>query len=332
MATRRKVQNIGIRNQSGIWKILCPKRRYRGYEGRRFKHPVNQRQAILHFTTGQIMQKQRIVPHSGALPRQGGPVDKSWGRMMGHGRITRAMSGGIQTAVGLIYPPQCLACGELVETEFALCGRCWRDTPFISGTVCDTCGVPLPGDGDGDRLSCDDCLVTARPWGRGRAALAYRGGGRGLVLALKHGDRTEIARPAAQWMARAAEPILEPDMVLAPVPLHWMRLIRRRYNQSALLSRELARITGLAHCPDLLIRRRRTPSLDRKPMAQRFATLQNAIAPHPRRLSYMAGKAVLLIDDVMTSGATLAACAEACRAAGARDVFALVLARVAKED
>lgn len=242
------------------------------------------------------------------------------------------MSGGIQTAVGLIYPPRCLGCGELVEADFALCGRCWRETPFISGAVCDACGLPLPGQEDGHGLTCDDCMATARPWSRGRSALIYSGSARRLVLALKHGDRTEISRPAARWMAAAARPILRPGMVLAPVPLHWTRLLRRRYNQSALLSRDLARLTGLAHCPDLLVRRRRTAPLDRKPAAERFRAVADAVAVHPRRRWWVKGNEVLLIDDVMTSGATLAACAEACRAAGARDVFALVLARVAKED
>jgi len=238
----------------------------------------------------------------------------------------------IQTAVELLYPPRCLGCGDMVESDFGLCGPCWRDTPFIGGTVCDACGVPLMGAPDGFRLECDDCMETPRPWSQGRAALIYKDRARQMVLALKHGDRAEIARPAGVWMARAARPFLRDGMLVAPVPLHWSRLARRRYNQSALLAQAVARETGLSLCPDLLVRPRRTPSQDGKSAPMRFAAMAGKIAPHPKRRHRMAGRAVILVDDVMTSGATLAACAQACRKGGARDIFVLTLARVAKDD
>ncbi len=219
----------------------------------------------------------------------------------------------------------------MVDSDFGLCGLCWRDTPFIGGTVCDACGVPLPGAEDGFRLECDDCMTTPRPWARGRAALIYKDRARQMVLALKHGDRPEIARPAALWMARAARPFLNDGMLIAPVPLHWSRLLKRRYNQSALLSQALSGVTGLAHCPDLLIRPKQTPAQQDKTVAKRFADLKGAIAVHPRRRHRMAARSVVLVDDVMTTGATLAACAEACQAGGAREIFVLTLARVAKD-
>ena len=137
----------------------------------------------------------------------------------------------LQAALHLVYPPQCLVCGALVTSDFGLCGSCWRDTPFISGLVCDLCGVPLPGEETGKAEHCDDCLTIARPWSRGRAALLYKDNARHMVLALKHSDRLDLVRPAATWMLRAAAPILEPGMLVAPVPLHWQRLFRRRYNQ-----------------------------------------------------------------------------------------------------
>jgi predicted amidophosphoribosyltransferase len=237
----------------------------------------------------------------------------------------------MQAALHVIYPPQCLTCDALVTTDFGLCGHCWRETPFITGLVCNQCGVPLPGDDLGQPESCDDCLTIARPWSQGRAALLYKDNARRLVLAFKHGDRLDLARPAAGWMMRAAQPMLVPGMLVAPIPLHWLRLIKRRYNQSALLSAAVAKMAGLDHCPDLLIRTRHTGSQEGRDRDSRFANMTDALAPHPRRENRIAGRHILLVDDVMTSGATFAAAAEACIAAGAIGVSVLALARVAKD-
>ncbi len=218
-----------------------------------------------------------------------------------------------------------------MATDFGLCGPCWRQTPFITGLVCDSCGVPLPGMEEGRAELCDDCLAQGRPWSQGRAAMLYKDNGRSLVLAFKHGDRLDLARPAAGWLLKAAQPMLRPGLLVAPIPLHWSRLFKRRYNQSALLSGRLARAAGLDHCPDLLIRRRPTPSQEGRDREARFANLHDAITTHPRRAARVEGREVLLVDDVMTSGATFAAAAEACIAAGATGIFVLALARVAKD-
>jgi ComF family protein len=238
---------------------------------------------------------------------------------------------GLQGALHLIYPPQCLSCDALVTTDFGLCGECWRDTPFVEGLVCDQCGVPLPGEDPGRALRCDDCLTIARPWSQGRAALLYRDNARQIVLSLKHGDRLDLARPAAAWLMRAAAPMLKPGMVVVPIPLHWIRLFKRRYNQAAVLSTALARLASLEHCPDLLVRRRSTGSQEGRDRDGRFRNMHGSIEVHERRTHQIEGRHALLVDDVMTSGATLAAAAEACIAAGAIGVSVLVLARVAKD-
>ena len=243
-------------------------------------------------------------------------------------RLGRRGFGG---AVRLLYPPQCVSCDALVDDPFGLCPACWRDTAFIGGAVCTACGAPVSTPGDEPDLLCEDCVATPRPWVNGRAALAYRDNARRIVLALKHGDRLDLARPAAHWLFRAARPILHPGMLVVPIPLHRMRLWQRRYNQAALLSAGLARLAGLEHCPDALIRARRTGSQENRSRAARFAMLAGAMSAHPGRRGLFMDREVLLVDDVMTSGATFAEAARACHAAGAKRVSVLALARVAKD-
>ena len=237
----------------------------------------------------------------------------------------------MQSAIRAIYPPQCLICETLTEAENGLCGPCWAGIAFIEGTICDTCGAPLPGDAHGAPLQCDDCLQTARPWDKGRAVFVYKDLGRQMVLALKHGDRTELAGAMGNWMATRAVPLLTPDTLIVPVPLHWSRLLRRKYNQAALLAQGLSQGLKRPVLVDGLVRTRRTPSLDGAGREARFAALADVIAPHPRRGAALAGRDILIVDDVMTSGATLAACTEAAHKAGAGLVSVVTLARVVKD-
>lgn len=238
---------------------------------------------------------------------------------------------GMQALLHLVYPPQCICCDALVTKDFAMCGPCWVSTPFISGLVCDLCGVPLPGDEVDRPVHCDDCLRVARPWSQGRAATLYRDNARDLILQLKHSDRVDLAVSAGAWLYRAAAPILQPDMLLAPIPLYWLRLLRRKYNQSALLCSALARRSGLPHCPDLLIRTRNTGSQEGRDREGRFRNMSGAIELRASHAGAVRNRHVLLIDDVMTSGATFAAATEACLSAGAKRVSVLALSRVAKE-
>ena len=238
-------------------------------------------------------------------------------------RAGRAVLTGARDA---IFPLSCLTCDARVEAP-GLCPVCWRETPFVAGAACETCGAALPGARAEPGLACDDCLAHPPPWDEGRAALTYAGRGRGLVLQLKHADRTELADAAALWLHRRARGLLAPTTLLVPVPLHRMRLLSRRYNQAALIARALAGLSGATFDPMVLTRVRRTPSQDRRSRAARFANVAGAIALR----SEVAGRHVALVDDVMTSGATMTACAEALRAGGARRITVLTLARVAKD-
>ena len=235
-----------------------------------------------------------------------------------------------QSVVRAIYPLSCVSCDALVEQSQSLCPSCWRDTGFIVGAACDTCGVPLPGVEDGTALQCDDCLTIARPWVRGRAVMTYQGVGRRLILALKHGDRTDLVPTFAGWMAKAARDLVSDDPLVVPVPLHWSRLLRRRYNQAALLAQGVGGALDLPVCVDALLRPGRTRPLDGHSRQERFAALDGAVIGNPKRRGVLEGRPVLLVDDVMTSGATLAAATEALSATGAGNVSVLTLARVAK--
>jgi predicted amidophosphoribosyltransferase len=237
----------------------------------------------------------------------------------------------MQSVLRAIYPSQCVSCGARTESDFGLCGPCWRETAFIGGLVCDTCGIPLAGQEQADAVHCDDCMLIARPWTQGRAVSVYKGSGRKIVLQLKHGDRTDLARPAGEWMAAVAAPLLRDDTVIVPVPLHWTRLLTRRYNQAAVLAHWVGAFVKRSVCPDAIVRLKRTRKLDDHGRDARFALMQGMIASHPRRMHRIKGRSVLIVDDVMTSGVSLAAATEAAHAAGETEVCVLHLARVAKD-
>jgi ComF family protein len=162
--------------------------------------------------------------------------------------------------------------------------------------------------------------------------MLYDGNAKSIVLRLKHADRTDLARPVGEWLAEAARPLVEPDTIVAPVPLHWIRGARRRYNQSILLSKRVSKLLDVDHCPDLLQRRIATRKLDGMSADQRAKAVSGAINLRRRRRQIIEGRHVLLIDDVLTTGATLTECAKACLAGGAAQISVAVLARVAKKD
>ncbi len=234
----------------------------------------------------------------------------------------------------LVLPPRCLACGTEVGVAGALCPTCWQGIGFIAAPHCARCGLPFDYDPTGDgatNLVCGACLARPPPFDRCRSVFAYDDASRPLVLGFKHGDRTDCAPAFAQWLARAgAVLVAEPDVIIAPVPLHRWRLLKRRYNQSALLALELGRLAGRTAIPDLLIRRRATPSQGGLTAKGRARNVQGAFAINPRCVGRVKDARILLIDDVFTTGATVGECARTLRRAGARAVDVLTLSRVVK--
>ncbi len=244
------------------------------------------------------------------------------------------MRGWAATMLDLVYPPECAACRAPTAAARGLCPACWAGTAFISGPVCDACGAPVPlaGPEAGARLLCEACARRPPPWARGRAAVLYDGAAREVILRLKHGDRLDLAPVAAGWLARAGAPLLDGADILAPVPLHWRRLLSRRANQAAEVARQLARRGGPAVVPDLLRRTRATRLLRGAGREERARLLAGAIAVAPCHAARVAGARVVVVDDVMTTGATLAACTAALYAGGAARVDVLAIARVAREE
>jgi predicted amidophosphoribosyltransferase len=182
-----------------------------------------------------------------------------------------------------------------------------------------------------EEVFCDSCVIQPLPWRRGVAALSYLETGRALVLALKQGDCHDIVRPSAKWMAQASGCLVQANKLVVPVPLHWTRHVRRPYNQAGLLSTALAKRLGLPHCVDLLVRRSRTRSLEGCSTNQHFAIVQAAIQRNPRHKKRWLDRPVLLVDYVMTSGATLSVATKALQKNGNYDVYTCVLARVEKQ-
>ncbi len=236
-------------------------------------------------------------------------------------------------ALNALLPPRCLRCPAAVDRPGTLCAACWETIRFLAPPHCTRCGFPFAYDAQaGDDALCGECTRREPAYGRARAVLRYDDASRALVLGFKHGDRTYAAPAFGRWLARAGAELLAEAELIVPVPLHWSRLLARRYNQAALLSHALGRAAGIEVAPDLLVRRRRTPSQGRLSGAARARNVRGAFAVRARSSQGLAGRHVLLVDDVLTTGATVEACARTLRRAGAAEVDVLTLARVARGD
>ena len=224
----------------------------------------------------------------------------------------------------LVLPPRCPGCGEIVGTLHSFCPPCWTSLDFLGASGCVTCGIPLEATDSG---TCAGCLASPPLIARTRAAVAYGEVARALAIRLKYGRKVALAKAMARYMAPLLGD-LPAGAVLAPVPLHRRRLAVRGFNQSLLIAREIGRLRGLSVAPRLLRRTKSTPPLKGMSFSERRKTVAGAFAL--RKGAAVAGRTIVLIDDVLTTGSTAEACARTLKRGGAARIELLCWSRVVR--
>ena len=241
-------------------------------------------------------------------------------------RLRRVVGGLIDLAL----PPRALDEGASVRgpvQSTGLTAQAWAKIAFVDAPVCDGCGAPFEYDMGAD-ARCAACVARQPAFDHARAACLYDEHSRDLILKLKHADRTDLSGLFARWLTRAAADIIPFADAVVPVPLHRWRLLARRYNQAAEIARPLAKLAGLAYFPDALARPRATQFQGGKSQTGRRRNVAGAFAVPPRWRARVSGARLLLVDDVLTTGATAEGCSRALKAAGAVRVDLVVIARV----
>ncbi len=232
--------------------------------------------------------------------------------------------------VDLVFPPRCPLCGAALAAQDGLCAACWAELRIPGEPSCAKCQRPF-GEGVAQGSVCAPCLADPPRHDGIAAGTLYTAESRKLVLAFKHGHRIALAPMLARLIAARLAERVGPDWLFVPVPLHRWRIWQRGYNQAALLAGELARMRGGQLVVDGLLRQKRTPSLGGLGKAARARALSGAIAINPARADAIKGGRVVLVDDVLTSGATSDACVSALKRAGAAEVVVACFARVLDE-
>jgi len=242
-------------------------------------------------------------------------------------RLRGALSGALRLALDVVLPPLCPACRAPVGEGLGLCASCWSKLSQIEPPYCARLGIPFSYDPGAGLLSME-AIADPPSYDRARAAVRYDDIARALVHAFKYGDRLDLAPLMGRWMARAGGELLADADALVPVPLHWRRLWARRFNQSAALAGAISTICNVPVLHGRLRRVRPTAQQVGLSKPERADNVQGAFKVPSARKAEVAGKRLVLVDDVLTSGATADTCARALLRAGAAHVDVLVFARV----
>lgn len=253
---------------------------------------------------------------------------------MGWGsHLAKRLSDGLRPVVDLVYPPRCPMCGDAIADQGGLCIECWGELDVPGEPACPTCSRPLGTDAGSQPGRCAPCQLDPPRHSGIAAATIYNEASRKLVLTYKHGGKIALAALLGRLMAaRLPEPAADTLPLLIPVPLHRWRLWQRGFNQAALLAKELERSGKGTLLVDGLVRRKRTPSLGGLGREAREQALSDAIAVRATRTAAIRGCDVILVDDVLTSGATSDACVKALLGSGAKSVTIACFARVLDGD
>jgi ComF family protein len=241
--------------------------------------------------------------------------------------IARVAAGGGRALVHTVLPPTCLACRKPAGITGGLCAKCWQDAGFIERPYCERLGTPFAFD-SGSPLISPGAFADPPVYDRARAAMRFGDVARDLVHLLKYGDRLDLVKPFGNWMTRAGAELLAEADALIPVPLHWTRLFQRRFNQSAELARAIARRSKVRVIDEALVRVRATPPQVGLARDERAKNVHGAFAVAAAAKPKLRKLRIVLVDDVLTTGATANACARVLRRAGAARIDVLTLARV----
>lgn len=238
----------------------------------------------------------------------------------------------LRTCFDIVLPARCLGCGEIVDVQGTLCASCWEAVAFLAPPWCARCGLPFELDmteeGRKETTLCPECAQTPPLWRHARAVFRYAGVGKTLILKFKHGDRIDLVPPFGRWLAEAGRDMFTDADIIVPVPLHYRRLISRLYNQSALLATNLEKRTGVKAAVEVLQRVRHTPPQGHMGRTARKHNVSGAFRVKPGSAAWIKDKRIILIDDVMTTGATLNACVQVLVDEGVKSVDVLTIARV----
>ncbi len=235
----------------------------------------------------------------------------------------------LQIVIDFVLPKRCLSCSALVDEDHSICPKCWSGLTFLSSPYCDSCAFLFEISVSNELNLCAECTKEKYYFDKSRSSLIYDQFSKTLILQFKHNDATHLAKLFAKWMRRSSQDIIKQTDLFIPIPIHWQRLLSRKYNQAVLLANELAQITSIKSYNDIIHRVRHTaPQTGNK--LHRQHNIRNVFAFNEKYIEFINKKSVTIVDDVHTSGATLNECAKLLKHYGAEKVYTITIARVAR--